>query len=39
MAEIEKFLEEKIGSTYVVIDPIFKGCEFRRSGWKEKIGD
>ncbi len=35
--EIDKFLEEKIKSTYVVIDPLFADCDFSRSGWSEKI--
>ena len=39
LAEIDKFLDEKIASTYVVIDPIFKGCPFRRNGWRSKIAE
>lgn len=38
MAEIDKFLDEKILATHVVIDPIFKNCDFQREGWKSKIG-
>jgi len=38
-AAIDDFLSEKIGQTYVVIDPIFKDCPFRREGWKEKIAE
>lgn len=30
---IDKFLDEKIKSTYIVIDPIFHNCEFEREGW------
>ncbi|MFA7116012.1 MAG: peptidylprolyl isomerase [Bacteroidales bacterium] len=30
---IEKFIEESIVKTYIVIDPIFKGCKFKRDGW------
>lgn len=33
MASIEKFLDEKIKSTYIVIDPLFQKCEFEREGW------
>ena len=35
--EIDKFIDEKIKSTYIVIDPIFADCGFSRSGWSEKI--
>lgn len=34
---IDKFLDEKIGTTYVTIDPIFKDCPFKRPAWKDKI--
>ncbi len=34
---IDKFLDEKIGTTYVTIDPIFKDCPFKRHAWKDKI--
>lgn len=30
---IEKFLDEKIKSTYIVVDPIFHHCDFERKGW------
>jgi len=30
---IEDFIVEKQKSTYIVIDPIFQGCEFQRKGW------
>ena len=30
---IDDFLTEKIGSTYIVIDPLFQNCDFERSGW------
>ena len=39
MEAIDKFLEEKIKTTYVVIDPLFKGCDFSREGWKIKAGE
>ena len=34
---IDTFIREKIKSTYIIIDPIFKDCEFRNELWKEKI--
>ena len=37
MDEIDKFLNEKIASTHITIDPIFKDCEFSREAWKTKI--
>ena len=37
MKAIDKFIEEKIGSTYIVIDKLFKDCDFERSGWSEKV--
>ena len=33
MKAIDKFIEEKQKSTYIVIDPMFQGCEFQRQGW------
>ena len=30
---ISDFLDEKIKSAYIVIDPMFEGCEFHRKGW------
>ena len=37
MKAIDRFIEEKIASTYIVIDQLFKDCDFERSGWSEKI--
>ncbi len=34
---IDKFIDEKIKTTYIIIDPLFKDCEFEKEGWKEKI--
>ena len=34
---IDKFLEKKIAQTRIVIDPMFKDCEFRRSSWATKF--
>ena len=36
MEAIDKFLEGKIKSTYIVIDPMFKECEFSREVWNER---
>ncbi len=33
MKAIEDFIVEKQKSTYIVIDPLFQGCEFQRKGW------
>ncbi len=37
MEALRTFLDEKIKTTYIVIDPLFKECEFNREGWKEKF--
>ena len=37
MEAIDKFLNDKIANTFIVIDPLFKECDFERSGWKDKI--
>ena len=34
---IRAFIDRKIKETYIVIDPLFKECEFTRSGWQEKF--
>lgn len=34
---VDKFIEDKIGATYIVIDPLFKDCDFSREGWSHKI--
>ena len=34
---VNAFINEKIGTTYIVIDPIFADCEFENSKWLEKI--
>lgn len=34
---IDKFIVEKIKSTHIIIDPMFKDCEFRHSEWASKI--
>ncbi len=30
---LDKFIEERIKTTYIVIDPLFQGCDFERKGW------
>ena len=34
---IDEFLDDKIKTSYIVIDPLFKDCEFSRKGWSDKI--
>ena len=34
---IEEFINSKIKTTYIVIDPLFKDCVFEREGWEEKF--
>jgi len=34
---IDEFIDSKIGSTYIIIDPLFKDCEFERKGWSAKL--
>lgn len=34
---IDKWILEKIASTYIVIDPLFEECNFDREGWEEKF--
>ena len=33
---VDKFLSEKIKSTYIIIDPLFAECEFSREEWNSK---
>lgn len=37
MAAIDKFVDEKIKVTSIVIDPLFKDCSFDREGWYTKF--
>jgi peptidyl-prolyl cis-trans isomerase SurA len=30
---IDKFLKDKIKTTYIVVDPLFHNCDFEREGW------
>ena len=34
-AAIDEFIDSKIKTTYIVIDPLFKNCEFSRDGWNK----
>ncbi len=36
-AAIDAFVDSKIGSTYIIIDQLFKDCEFERKGWASKF--
>ena len=33
MEAVDAFLEQKIKDTYIIIDPLFKECEFSRESW------
>ena len=37
MDAIDNFLKDKIKTTYIIIDPLFKDCVFDREGWSEKF--
>jgi peptidyl-prolyl cis-trans isomerase SurA len=37
MKAIDKFVDSKIKTTYIIIDPLFKDCVFEREGWSEKF--
>ena len=37
MKAIDDFINSKIASTYIVIDPMFEDCVFERDGWYEKF--
>ena len=30
---VEAFINEKLKTMYIVIDPLFKECKFQRDGW------
>ena len=34
---IRKFLDDKIESSYIIIDPLFGDCDFSRKGWSAKV--
>lgn len=33
MKAVDDFIESKLKTTYIVIDPLFKNCDFEREGW------
>lgn len=37
MKAVDDFIDSKIKSTYIVIDPVFSDCEFEKKGWAEKF--
>ena len=37
MEAIDNFINSKIASTYIIIDPLFKDCVFERDGWEAKF--
>jgi peptidyl-prolyl cis-trans isomerase SurA len=37
MEAIDEFISSKIKSTHIIIDPLFKDCEFEREGWESKF--
>lgn len=36
MEAVDAFLDRKIKDTYIIIDPMFKECEFARDAWNKK---
>ena len=34
---VRDFIDKKIKETYIVIDPLFRDCQFTRDGWEEKF--
>ena len=36
MEAVDAFLEDKIKTTYIIIDPMFKECEFSRDIWNQR---
>ncbi len=34
---IDKFLDDKIDTSYILIDPLFGDCEFTRKGWSRRV--
>lgn len=32
---IDEFIDNKIKTTYIIIDPLFKNCDFSRDGWNK----
>ena len=36
MEAVDAFMDQKIKDTYIIIDPLFKECEFARDAWNKK---
>ncbi len=39
MKAVDEFIASKLKTTYIVIDPLFKYCEFDHDGWADKFRD
>jgi peptidyl-prolyl cis-trans isomerase SurA len=37
MEAVNKFINSKIKTTYIIIDPLFQDCVFEREGWSSKF--
>ena len=37
MKAVDDFIASKLNTTYIVIDPLFKYCEFDHDGWADKF--
>ena len=37
MKMIDDFIESRIKTTYIVLDPMFEDCVFERDAWYEKF--
>ena len=37
MKAVDDFIDSKLNTTYIVIDPLFKNCDFDRDGWFAKF--
>ena len=38
-AALDAFMEKKISETKILIDPMFKDCDFHRSVWTSKFNE
>ncbi len=34
---VDNFINSEIEKTYIIIDPLFKDCDFSREGWSKKV--
>lgn len=39
MKAVDEFIASKLKTTYIVIDPLFRYCEFDHDGWADKFRD